>query len=311
MKATEKSCECLKTGQKNVIYHVNDDTSSEQTPDFVMQKHDEHQKIKTAKQQNGQNRLGSLNPSERGMTIHAENHENDASKKPHGNTYVMNFSKNNHFEDIVENIDEKIIAYQEIVKTLPEIDSDNKNKKPTTLFFENFKKKITFPQEFWITSLVSFGKHHPEIFDEINMNDIVKKTYDGMIRLIEHLYFNDYRPQYQNVKMKNMQEKLCEFYDGTTWKTIDESTLIHNIIVYTKDIIDNHFIKNKKKYSAYYQERYSKFSNSFDEIIIKKMNGKVKNERYEKIYEKVRIHLINKKENDRVIKQKKKLGITV
>ena len=311
MKATEKSCEGSITGQKNVIYHVNDDTSSEQTPDFVMQKHDEHQKIKTAKQQNGQNRLGSLNPSERGMTIHAENHENDASKKPHGNTYVMNFSKKNHFEDIVENIDEKIIAHQEIVKTLPEIDSDNKNKKPTTLFFENFKKKISFPQEFWITSLVSFGKHHPEIFDEINMNEVVKTTNDGMIQLIEHLYFNDYRPQYQNVKMKNMQQKHCEFYDGTTWKLIDESTLIHNIIVYTKDIIDNHFIKNKKKISAYYQERYNKFSNSFDEIIIKKMNGKVKNDQYEKIYEKVRIHLINKKENDRVIKQKKKLGITI
>lgn len=311
MKATEKSCEGPKTGPKNEIYHVNVDTSSEQTPAFVMQKHDKHQKIKTAKQQNGQNRLGSLNHSEWGMTVHAENHQNDTTENPHGNTYVMNFSNNNFCEDIVENIDEKIIAHQEIVKTLPEIDSNNKNKKPTTLFFEKFKKKISFPQEFWITSLVSFGKHHPEIFDEINMNDVVKTTYDGMIQLIEHLYFNDYRPQYQNIKMKNIREKHCEFYDGTTWKLIDESTLIHNIIVYTKDIIDNHFIKNKKKLSQYYQERYSKFSNSFDEIIIKKMNGKVKNEHYEKIYEKVRIHLITKKENDRVIKQKKKLGITV
>ena len=129
--------------------------------------------------------------------------------------------------------------------------------------------------------------------------------------LIEHLYFNDYRPQYQNVKMKNMQQNLCEFYDGTTWKLIEESTLIHNIIVYSKDIIDNHFIKNKKKFSRYYQERYSKFSSTFDEIIIKKMNGKIKNDRYEQIYEKIRIYLITKKENDRVNKQKKKLDITV
>lgn len=311
MKATEKSCEGPKTGLKNEIDHVIIDTPSDQTPDFVMQPHEEHLNFKTAKLQIGDIRIGYEKPQDQGITFHAKNHQNDTSENTHGNTYVMNFSKNNSYEDIVENIDEKIIAHQEIVKKLPEIESDNKPKKPTTIFFENFKKKITFPPEFWITSFVSFGKHHPEIFDEINMNDVVKKTYDGMIKLIEHLYFNDYRPQYQNVKMKNMQEKLCEFYDGTTWKTIDESTLIHNIIVYTKDIIDNHFIKNKKKYSAYYQERYSKFSNSFDEIIIKKMNGKVKNERYEKIYEKVRIHLINKKENDRVIKQKKKLGITV
>jgi len=311
MKATEKSCECQKNGLKNDIDHVIIDTPSDQPPDFVMQKHDEHLKIKKAKTQNGHNRIGSKNFPYRGITVHAENHQNDTSEKQHGNTYVMNFSNNNVCEDIVENIDEKIIAHQEVVKTLPEIESDIKPKKPTTIFFENFKKKITFPKEFWITSLVSFGKHHPEIFDEINMNEVVKTTNDGMIQLIEHLYFNDYRPQYQNVKMKNVREKHCEFYDGTTWKLIDESTLIHNIIVYTKDIIDNHFTKNKKKFSRYYQERYSKFSNSFDEIIIKKMNGKVKDELYEKIYEKVRIYLITKKENDRVNKKKKKLDITV
>jgi len=311
MKATEKSCGGQNYSLKNENDHVIIDTSSENTPYFVMQKHDEHLNVKNAKMQKSKNRIGSLNPSHGGIMTHAENHQNDTSEKAHGNTYVMNFTKNNSCEDIVENIDEKIIAHQEIVKTLPEIDSDNKSKKSTTLFFENFKNKVSFPQEFWITSLVSFGKHNPEILDEINMNEVVKKTYDGMIRLIEHLYFNDNRPQYQNVKMKNVREKHCEFYNGITWKLIDESTLIHNIIVYTKDIIDNYFIKNKKKISSYYQERYSKFSNLFDEIIIKKMNGKVKNDQYEKIYEKVRIHLINKKENDRVIKQKNKLSITI
>ena len=311
MKATEKSCKSPKSGPKTDFDHVAVDTPSE-TPQILSCKSMMHIKnSEPLKLKKGQNRIGSEKPISGGVTIHAENHQNDTSEKPHGNTYVMNFSNNNICEDIVENIDEKIIAHQEIVKTLPEIESDIEPKKPTVIFCENFKKKITFPKEFWITSLVSFGKHHPEIFDEINMNEVVKTTYDGMIQLVEHLYFNDYRPQYQNVKMKNMQQKLCEFYDGTTWKTIDESTLIHNIIVYTKDIIDNHFTKNKKKFSQYYQERYSKFSSSFDEVIIKKMNGKVKNEQYEKIYEKIRIHLITKKENDRVNKQKKKLDITV
>jgi hypothetical protein len=311
MKATEKSCEGQNIGPNSQFDIVEVDSKSD-PPQILSCKSMMHiKKIKSLKSKTEKKRKGSENFSFQGITVHAENHQNDTTEIPHGNNYVMNFSNNKSCEDIVENIDEKIIAHQEVVKTLPEIESDIKPKKPTTIFFENFKKKITFPKEFWITSLVSFGKHHPEILDEINMNEVVKTTYDGVIRLIEHLYFNDYRPQYQNVKMKNVREKHCEFYDGTTWKLIDESTLIHNIIVYTKDIIDNHFIKNKKKISRYYQERYSKFSNSFDEIIIKKMNGKVKDEQYEKIYEKVRIHLINKKENDRVIKQKKKLDITV
>lgn len=312
MKAAEKSCKSPKSGPKTDFDHVAVDTPSE-TPPILSCKSMMHiKKSEPLKSKTAQNRLVPENFPERCITPHAENHQNDTSEKPHGNTYVMNFSNNNICEDIVENIDEKIIAHQEIVKTLPEIESsDIEPKKPTVIFCENFKKKITFPKEFWITSLVSFGKHHPEIFDEINMNEVVKTTYDGMIQLVEHLYFNNYRPQYQNVKMKNMQQKLCEFYDGTTWKTIEESTLIHNIIVYTKDVIDNHFTKNKKKISQYYQERYSKFSSSFDEVIIKKMNGKVKNDQYEKIYEKIRIHLITKKENDRVNKKKKKLDITV
>jgi hypothetical protein len=41
------------------------------------------------------------------------------------------------------------------------------------------------------------------------------------------------------------------------------------------------------------------------------MNGKIKDYRYEEIYEKIRIYLITKKENDRVNKQKKKVDITV
>jgi hypothetical protein len=311
MEATEKSCEGPNIGPNSQNDIVEIDGQSE-TPQILSCKSMMHiKKLKGLKSKTYQKRKGLQNPKSGGITNHAENHQNETSEEPHGNTYVMNFTNNNICDDIVENIDEKIIAHQEIVKTLPELESDIKPKKPTTIFLENFKKKITFPKEFWITSLVSFGKHHPEIFDEINMNDVVKKTYDGMIRLIEHLYFNDYRPQYQNVKMKNMQQKLCEFYDGTKWKLIDESTLIHNIIVYTKDIIDNHFIKNKKKFSRYYQERYSKFSSTFDEIIIKKMNGKIKDYRYEEIYEKIRIYLITKKENDRVNKQKKKVDITV
>lgn len=311
MEATEKSCEGSNIGpnSQNDIVEIDSRSETPQNLSCFCMMH--IKKLKGLKSKTDQNGKASENFSYRGITSHAENHQNETSEEPHGNTYVMNFTNNNICEDIVENIDEKIIAHQEIVKTLPELESVIKPKKPTTIFLENFKKKITFPKEFWITSLVSFGKHHPEIFDEINMNDVVKKTYDGMIQLIEHLYFNDYRPQYQNVKMKNVREKFCEFYDGTTWKLIDESTLIHNIIVYTKDIIDNHFIKNKKKFSRYYQERYSKFSSTFDEIIIKKMNGKIKNEHYEQIYEKIRIYLITKKENDRVNKQKKKLDITV
>ena len=37
----------------------------------------------------------------------------------------------------------------------------------------------------------------------------------------------------------------------------------------------------------------------------------IKNEKYEKIYDKIKILLINKKEIDRVIKEKNKLSITV
>ncbi len=311
MEATEKSCEKIINSIKNDIDHATVDTDLDPPLDLVMQKHDAHLKIKNAKRTNGVLRDENFKLDYWGITSHANICDFDVPKKLHGNTYVMNFSKNNSCEDIVENIDEKIIAHQEIVKTLPEIDSDNKNKKPTTILFEKFKKKISVPLEFRIKSFVSFGIYHYEILDEINMDEIIKTRYDGIIKLIEHIYFNDYRPQYQNVRIKNLKEKLCEFYDGIMWKTIDESTLIHNIIVYTKDIMDSHFFKNKKKYSRYYQEKYSKYSDSFDEIIIKKMNGKIKNDHYEKIYERIRINMINKKKFDRVIIEKNKLDIKV
>ena len=225
---------------------------------------------------------------------------------------VMKFKNKKVYDNIVENIDEKISDYREIVKNIPDCIYEKnrkvkKDKKPNTLISERFKN---VQSEFKITSLTTFGKHNPEILEEIEMNKIIIKS-DGISKLIQHIYFNDRRPQYQNVRIRNIREKLCEFYDGTIWKTIDEKTIIHNIIVYTKDIIDNYYDKNKRKFSKYYQEKYRNFSNSFDEIIIKKMNENIKNEQYEKIYDKIKILLINKKEIDRVIKEKNKLIITV
>jgi hypothetical protein len=313
MEATEKSCETSDFGLKNKANHANivPDEGFEKNVLYSMFYMTENNKTSDPSTINKRN--NPENFPEGGFTHDANLSLKSDQSKHHGNDMVMKNKKKKDYNNIVEKTDEKISGYREIVKNLTNIIYDKnrkikKDKKSNTLFVERFK---TVQPEFKISSLTTFGKHNPEILEEIEMKEIIITKLDGIIKLIQHIYFNDRRPQYQNVRMRNIQEKLCEFYDGTIWKTIEESTIIHNIIVYTKDIIDNYYDKNKRKFSKYYQEKYRNFSNLFDEIIINKMNENIKNEKYEKIYNKIKILLINKKKIDRVIKEKNKLSITV
>jgi len=313
MEATEKSCETGEFGLKNKINHANIVHDEGFEKNIVVNMFLITEKNKTSETSIVDHGNGLKDLPEGGCTIDANLSQKIEPIKHHGNDMVMKIKKKKDYDNIVENMGEKISDYREIVKNISDFIYDNsrkikKDKKSNTLISERFK---TVQPEFKITSLTTFGKHNPEILEEIEMKEIIITKLDGISKLIQHIYFNDRRPQYQNVRIRNIQEKLCEFYDGTIWKTIDEKTIIHNIIVYTKDIIDNYYDKNKRKFSKYYQEKYRSFSNSFDEIIIKKMNENVKNEQYEKIYDKIKILLINKKEIDRVIKEKNKLSITV
>jgi len=313
MEATGNYCEILHNEIENNVNHVEVVHEEGIMTDFIMQKHMRTYQKKRPKTPKIDNGNGLKNYPECGITNDAIFSQNRKSKKHHGNDMVVIFKNKNAYNNIVENIDEKISDYREIVKKLPDVINDKsrkieKDKKPITLISERFKNE---PPEFKITSLTTFGKYNSEILEEIEMNKIIIMKSDGISQLIEHIYFNDRRPQYQNVRMGNIKQKYCEFYDGTIWKTIEEKTLIHNIIVYTKDIIDNYYDKNKRKISKYYQEKYRIFSNLFDEIIIKKMNGNTKNEQYEKIYERTRIFLINKKKIDRGINEQNKSIITI
>jgi hypothetical protein len=313
MDATEQCCENQDIAFENDINHAKVVHEGGNIINVIMQKHVHKEKIETPEKPKIDIGNGSTNFPEWGCTNDANLPQKSELIKHHGNDIVMIFKNKKDYNNIVENIEEKISDYREIVKNIPDFIYDKslkvkKDKKPNTLIFECFKN---IQPEFKITSLTTFGKYNPEILEEIEMKEIIITKLDGISKLIQHIYFNDRRPQYQNVRIRNIREKLCEFYDGTIWKSIDEKTIIHNIIVYTKDIIDNYYDKNKRKFSKYYQEKYRSFSNSFDEIIIKKMNENIKNEKYEKIYDKIKILLINKKEIDRVIKEKNKLSITV
>lgn len=313
MEATEKSCETDDCEIKNKVNHaiiVHDEGFEK---NIVVSMFFVTENNKTSDPSTFNKRNNPENFPEGGCTLDANLSLKSDPTKHHGNDMVMKIKKKKVYDNIVENTDEKISDYREIVKNLTNFIYDKnrkikKDKKSNTLIVERFK---TVQPEFKITSLTTFGKHNPEILEEIEMKEIIITKLDGIIKLIEHIYFNDRRPQYQNVRMRNIQEKLCEFYNGTIWKTIDETTIIHNIIVYTKDIIDNYYDKNKRKFSKYYQEKYRNFSNLFDEIIINKMNENIKNEQYEKIYNKIKILLINKKKIDHVIKEKNKLSIIV
>jgi hypothetical protein len=134
----------------------------------------------------------------------------------------------------------------------------------------------------------------------INMINIIKSNEDGLLKLIEYIHFNDGIPENQNIKMHNIRKHYCKYFDGEYWKLIEENTLIHNVIVSKKDIIDNYYEKLQKKINTDIKKKYKDFSDIFDKIIFENINKKInKDVIYKKIYNKLLLFLIRKSNIDK------------
>jgi hypothetical protein len=150
------------------------------------------------------------------------------------------------------------------------------------------------------TSILKFGQENISSLQNINMINMIKSNEDGLLKLIEHIHFNDDIPENQNIKMHNIRKHYCKYFDGEYWKLIEENILIHNIIVSKKDIIDNYYEKLRKKINTDIKKKYKDFSDLFDKIIFENINQKInKDVIYKKIYNKLLLFLIRKSNIDK------------
>ena len=103
--------------------------------------------------------------------------------------------------------------------------------------------------------LVAFGQEDLSYLTEKTCKFIMKKGFQSVPKLIEHVHFNKNRPEHHNIYIPNMKDMYAMTFDGECWNLIEKS-----------EIIDQLFDDKK----LFLEEKFDQFFNSLEDITKKK-----------------------------------------
>jgi len=136
-------------------------------------------------------------------------------------------------------------------------------------------------------NLNAFGKEQLDYISKDLLKNIISRPESGIIKLIEHVHFNDDQPENQNVIIKNKSDPYLEIFNGEKWEKYDKKVAIQNIISTKKDIMDDYFDEQVEKniLSTFIKKNYETFSTMLDEHVKQSLNN------YD---DKIRSHVVSK-----------------
>ena len=108
----------------------------------------------------------------------------------------------------------------------------------------------------------AFGKEDLDIVSIENKMESIQKNYDGVPYIFEMLHCNPEHPENQNIKIKNIREKLVNIMtDNGKWETVDMGDAITDAVNRISDMIYDTYIEHKQQFTDFKRgsfERYNK-----------------------------------------------------
>jgi hypothetical protein len=108
------------------------------------------------------------------------------------------------------------------------------------------------------TKVIAFGKEDLSFITDDLCAKILKRGFKSVPQLIEHVHFNEEKPEYHNVYIPNIRNEFAMIHDGFDWNLQDRADVITQLNDDGYDYIDNKYHELKKK-------------GSLDEATIKKV----------------------------------------
>lgn len=140
-----------------------------------------------------------------------------------------------------------------------------------------------------------FGEEDMSNVSTSFLDECLVSGIDGIVRLLEYVFFTGGIPSNTNIKRVSVKEGLMHVYDGEGWKFIDKQTLIASLIHMSYNKLITHFTEELDKDST-------TISNEKENIktllaIINKKNCKV----YMEVYRKIYVMLLNRCQRSKLV----------
>jgi hypothetical protein len=108
------------------------------------------------------------------------------------------------------------------------------------------------------TKVIAFGKEDLSFITDDLCAKILKRGFKSVPQLIEHVHFNEEKPEYHNVYIPNIRNEFAMTHDGSDWNLQARTDVITQLNDGGYDYIDSKYHELKKK-------------GSLDEATIKKV----------------------------------------
>ncbi len=108
----------------------------------------------------------------------------------------------------------------------------------------------------------------------------IKKAFMSVPYIIEKIHFNVSYPENQSMVIKNNRTKVVKVYDGEKWKSMDENSLIDEIINTYEQLLEDYAENDSERMG--HIERYRKIKErDSEETVLKDLKDEVKKLMYD------------------------------
>jgi hypothetical protein len=147
------------------------------------------------------------------------------------------------------NLEKELAIRDEKVKELEKklAVSEALNKKPSTNIGTQNNTNINIQLAPWNNPML------PEDVEKY-YQQAVKKIFLAVPTLIKYIHFNSEHPENHNICIKNARNKTAKVYNGKEWESIDEDTLIRNLIDDYEHTLEDYAEENAPKYNKKIKE---------------------------------------------------------
>jgi len=114
--------------------------------------------------------------------------------------------------------------------------------------------------------LNNYGKEDISYITDTMKSNLLKGPYNMIPKLIEHVHFNDNKPENQNILYPNKKENKIKIFKDNKWIYKDKQDVLNDLIDGKYFILDCHYENVlKDKFNKYNKKIYETFRELFDD----------------------------------------------
>ena len=118
--------------------------------------------------------------------------------------------------------------------------------------------------------LNNYGKEDISYITDSMKSNLLKGPYNMIPKLIEHVHFNNDKPENQNIILPNKKENKLKIFSDNKWIYKNKDEVLEDLVDGKYFILDSHYENmNKDELSKFNINIYEKFRNVYDDKNIK------------------------------------------